>query len=247
MSIRLMSRVWDFECESPTQKLILLALADNASDHGKCWPSIPTIARKTQLSERSVFQQISRLSELKWVSVESGGGALSNRYQLSIPPEPRSPLNHVHPSPECHSPPPLNVVQGTPERRAGKPSENRKEEPSLQPDERLILRSHLNILFKRNGEARWGCEEEQLLVDLSLRNECISELKEIEAFFERGSYRPQKLLSLLRDWPGALDRARNWEENRKRNEPQKEKPKMSLADKELLDECKRAERACAND
>lgn len=119
----------------------------------------------------------------------------------------------------------------------------------LQASERdqiVTLRSRLNVLFKRNGESRWGCEEEQLLVDLSQRNECLTELKEIEGFFARGTYRPQKLLSLLRDWTGALDRARNWEENSKRNDGDKPKPKMSLADKELLDECRRG-RIHAND
>ena len=46
MSIRLMTLVWDMEQLNPTDTLVLLALADNASDEGNCFPSIGTIAKK---------------------------------------------------------------------------------------------------------------------------------------------------------------------------------------------------------
>jgi len=31
----------------PTPKLVLMALADAADDHGVCWPSVTTLARDT--------------------------------------------------------------------------------------------------------------------------------------------------------------------------------------------------------
>jgi DNA-binding transcriptional MocR family regulator len=39
---------------SPTQKLVLLALADHADAGGECFPSVPMLAEKCSLSERSV-------------------------------------------------------------------------------------------------------------------------------------------------------------------------------------------------
>lgn len=60
MSIRLMSRVW--ESSFPTsQKMLLLALADCANDEGVCWPSVPVMARKCSLSERTVQRCLQEL------------------------------------------------------------------------------------------------------------------------------------------------------------------------------------------
>ena len=46
MSIRLMSAAWRLGGMSPGAKLVLLALCDNASDEGVCFPSIRKIAEK---------------------------------------------------------------------------------------------------------------------------------------------------------------------------------------------------------
>jgi hypothetical protein len=54
MSIKLMSQVWDIQDMTPVQKLVFLALADQANDQGECWPSIRHIAYKCCLSERAV-------------------------------------------------------------------------------------------------------------------------------------------------------------------------------------------------
>lgn len=125
MSIRLMSAVWELKCESHTQKLVLLALADNASDQGKCWPSIPTIARKCQLTERCVYLQIDRLVEREQVERKSGGGHSSNHYLLKITPEYGSGVNTVQGCTPFRAG--VNTVQGSPERHSGEPSVNRQE------------------------------------------------------------------------------------------------------------------------
>jgi len=39
---------------TPTVKFVLLALADSADDHGVCWPSVQTVARKCGVSSRTV-------------------------------------------------------------------------------------------------------------------------------------------------------------------------------------------------
>jgi hypothetical protein len=79
-----MTKVWDSEFGSHTQKLVLLALADNASDEGLCWPSVKTIARKCELTEQGVRDQITIFVGAGLIHVEIGGGRRSNRYQFNL-------------------------------------------------------------------------------------------------------------------------------------------------------------------
>lgn len=55
-----MSAVWELDLAAG-EKLVMLALADNANDEGLCWPSIATIARKCGKGERSVQQALRQL------------------------------------------------------------------------------------------------------------------------------------------------------------------------------------------
>ena len=58
---------WAFGQEelSPTQKLVLVALADNAQDDGKAWPAKKTIVKKTGLGRSSVYRSIEELEDKK--------------------------------------------------------------------------------------------------------------------------------------------------------------------------------------
>lgn len=67
MSIALMSQVWKVTLE-PSLKLVLLALADNASDQGECWPSIDNIARKSCRNRRNTFAALAKLERLGHIS-----------------------------------------------------------------------------------------------------------------------------------------------------------------------------------
>ena len=62
MSILMMSQVWALENLEPAEKLVLLAIADFADDQGQAWPSIPTLARKSSLSEDTVRRKIRKIS-----------------------------------------------------------------------------------------------------------------------------------------------------------------------------------------
>lgn len=137
-----MSRVWDLPCESHTQKLVLLALADNANDQGKCWPSVSTIARKCQLSRRSVFREIIRLEKAKLLRSESGGGRKSNHYSLTITGDNLSPVTTCHRTHDRESPPPVTTCHPSGDNRSPKPSENhqvtikgKEDTPRLFPNE----------------------------------------------------------------------------------------------------------------
>ena len=79
-----MTKVWDTQFGSHTQKLVLLALADNANDEGLCWPSVKTIARKCELTEQGVRDQITIFVGAGLIHVETGGGRRSNRYQFNL-------------------------------------------------------------------------------------------------------------------------------------------------------------------
>jgi len=63
MSIAVMNWVWASSPTSGNERLVLLALADAYSrdDGTGCWPSAATIARKANISDRTVRRVIARL------------------------------------------------------------------------------------------------------------------------------------------------------------------------------------------
>lgn len=64
-----MSRVMDAPLGSPTDKLVLLVLADYANDDGmNVFPSIATIARRCDMSDRTVQLSLRRMAENGWIS-----------------------------------------------------------------------------------------------------------------------------------------------------------------------------------
>lgn len=78
MSNHIMDRIWwreDFDALLATLKdelpgsgralkWVLISLADNANDHGYCWPAIETIGQRTGLTERSVQRAIKQALRL---------------------------------------------------------------------------------------------------------------------------------------------------------------------------------------
>ncbi len=71
-----MNWVWANSPTSGNERLVLLALADACSrdDGTGCWPSAATIARKANISDRSVRRVIARLEAAGQVEVHRGGG-----------------------------------------------------------------------------------------------------------------------------------------------------------------------------
>ena len=116
-----MSAVWDIEGIDSSECLVLISLADHADDQGRCYPSIARLAKRTKLSGRGVQKVITRLIEKGFVTVSPcAGQGGANLYTVTATPEPRSPLNDVHPRTEFTTP--LNHVRKTPEPRSPKPS-----------------------------------------------------------------------------------------------------------------------------
>lgn len=55
---------WDVPNLSPTQKIVLLSLADQANDDGVCWPSASKTSARTSLCERATRQAIADLENM---------------------------------------------------------------------------------------------------------------------------------------------------------------------------------------
>jgi hypothetical protein len=100
MSMGLMVAAMKLRVGNPLRKLVLIKLADNASDIGECWPSYQHIADQCEISKRSVMNHITALCEsgLLRKEIRKGGpkGNSSNVYFLTL---------------EGGAPPALGVVQ----------------------------------------------------------------------------------------------------------------------------------------
>ncbi|MGY1733900.1 helix-turn-helix domain-containing protein [Geodermatophilus sp. SYSU D01045] len=88
MSVACMSWVFAHSTAAGADRLLLLAIADHAGDDGgDAWPSVPTLARKTGTSERSVQRGIARLQAGGHLVIErcSGRGG-TNLYRVVMAP-----------------------------------------------------------------------------------------------------------------------------------------------------------------
>ncbi|UIZ73744.1 helix-turn-helix domain-containing protein [Raoultella ornithinolytica] len=88
MSMDLMVQAMKIKVGNPLRKLVLLKLADNASDLGECWPSYQHIADQCEISKRSVMNHIQALCECGLIKKElrtGPKGNSSNVYQLNLP------------------------------------------------------------------------------------------------------------------------------------------------------------------
>jgi hypothetical protein len=87
MSLKMMARVWELPLP-PTQKFVLMAIADEANDEGYCFPSLGRLAFKCSINERSVRRMIGVSTAEGYVAVKQRfnkrGGRTSNGYQLTL-------------------------------------------------------------------------------------------------------------------------------------------------------------------
>lgn len=72
---------------SPTSKLVLVKLADNANEEGLCWPSMKKLVAHTELSERAVRKHLLILEKMGLIAIERrnvDGVQLKNRFHLNL-------------------------------------------------------------------------------------------------------------------------------------------------------------------
>jgi hypothetical protein len=86
MSIKIMSKVWTEQDTCGNERLVLMALADNANDEGICWPSHTTIASKCRIDRRHVIRLVQSLVDRGYICrqrrLAKDGRKTSNIYQL---------------------------------------------------------------------------------------------------------------------------------------------------------------------
>lgn len=82
-----MVKAMSIKVGNPLRKLVLIKLADNASDAGECWPSHQHIADQCEVSKSTVRKHIKELSKqgFLWIEHRDGPkGNSSNMYHLSL-------------------------------------------------------------------------------------------------------------------------------------------------------------------
>lgn len=85
MSMELMVKAMKTKVGNPLRKLVLIKLADNASDNGECWPSYQHIADQCEISRRSVISHIKDLEKTGLLKkIERKGGEKGNHSNLYV-------------------------------------------------------------------------------------------------------------------------------------------------------------------
>lgn len=95
MSVRASNWAWRV-ARQPTQKIVLLALADASDDDGYGWPSLKALAMKCQVSPRTIQRTIKEFEDCGLLEVSTrftaNGRQTSNGYVLRLDGETSSPL-----------------------------------------------------------------------------------------------------------------------------------------------------------
>lgn len=68
-----MSWVWADSPSEGSDRLVLLAIADEANDQGYCWPGLPRLGRKARVSRRTVIRSIQALEAAGELLIGRGG------------------------------------------------------------------------------------------------------------------------------------------------------------------------------
>lgn len=182
MSIKVMQWVWDHSEAKNAERLVLLAIADNAADDGThAYPTIAEVQRKTRLSKRGVQEALTGLierGELKREIWGAPGERRSNMYSIIMTPAESAPPQNLHPHPAESAPPPPQNLRGN---RPSEPSDNRPPsrgdaDASPESEEKTenagdILAAFIDycagqgVKIPRQVIARYGREIKTLVID----------------------------------------------------------------------------------
>lgn len=93
MSHTLLKKTWTISCGAAGKKLLLVWLSDHAHEDGLSWPSVSTLCRQCDMSERTVQSHLAELEKDGLIRVERRGGRhLVNRYFVTINPANSAPF-----------------------------------------------------------------------------------------------------------------------------------------------------------
>ena len=161
----------------PTQKAVLMALADFANDAGECWPSIRAICEWTCYSERAVRNAIRQLESSGHVVCDASRGRNSNRYTITRNPAAGAPLTRqqVPPAGGAGLPNPAGDTEltrhmTTPTRQQVPPTRQQVPPNRKEPSLRATAKRTVKKSAPANAVARPDEVQEQVWIDwLALR------------------------------------------------------------------------------
>lgn len=87
MSFKVTGMVLDCdELSDRSEFCVMFVMSSWSDDHGRCFPSLPTLARKSRLSRRSLIYTLKELRKKGFVDWKenAGGRSRSNRYTLNL-------------------------------------------------------------------------------------------------------------------------------------------------------------------
>lgn len=130
MSVRMISRVWDFSAQKGNDLLMLLAIADFADDDGNAYPAVSTLATKCRMKPRNanlILAALKASGELEVRQNEGPNG--TNRYRIVLPHFPLQVSTGVQKSTDCRnmSPTPVETYPKPLQVSTDEPSVNRQE------------------------------------------------------------------------------------------------------------------------
>ncbi len=82
MSMELMVKAMKTKVGNPLRKLVLIKLADNASDQGECWPSYQHVADQCEIDRSTVRKHIKQLAAQGLLRIENREGPKGNSTNL---------------------------------------------------------------------------------------------------------------------------------------------------------------------
>lgn len=156
MSVKLMWSAMTVKAGSPTAKLILLKLADNANDKGECWPSLKNIAEHCEVSQKTVITNIKKLEELgyvKKINRFNDKGKTSNLYVIT--------LTESEPVEDNSSPEPCEKTSTTHVKKRKEPCEKTSTTPCEKSSHESVSYESVKEPVKTKSQSA-----EQAIVDL---------------------------------------------------------------------------------
>ena len=101
---------WAFRQQlTPSEKLVLLTIADFADDQNKCWPNQTTLSKRTGLSRQTINKKLATLEKEGLIKREARWHT-SNMTHLNIDETPRTKPKSKS-KPKKHAPPTLDEVR----------------------------------------------------------------------------------------------------------------------------------------
>ena len=86
MSVRILSEIFEKSETTGNARLVLIGLADCASDEGACWPSLKKISRMSKVSQETVRKYLRAFEAIGLIEVEerfdAKGRRTSNVYTI---------------------------------------------------------------------------------------------------------------------------------------------------------------------